>query len=97
MRNGSEILDFDVQETLLEKATLYSKPYSFAAGEVIMSPAETTKTFYYVAKGTVEVSYTDQNDTRITVALIGEGEFFGEIGFFLMEKHGSGIFRQTMM
>jgi extracellular factor (EF) 3-hydroxypalmitic acid methyl ester biosynthesis protein len=82
MHNSSEVLELDVQETLIEKATLYSKPCSFAAGEVIMSPAETTKTFYYVAKGTVEVGYTDQNDTRITVALIGAGEFFGEIGFF---------------
>lgn len=82
MHNGSTLSDVDSHETLLEKATFYSKPCSFAAGETIMSPAEGIKAFYYVAKGTVEVSYTDQNGTRITVALIGKGEFFGEIGFF---------------
>ena len=33
-------------------------------------------------QGTEEVSYINQKDTRITVALIGSGKFFGEIGFF---------------
>ena len=36
---------------------------------------------YYVEEGTVEVSH-GQDHTRIVVALIGPGEFFGEIGFF---------------
>ncbi len=36
---------------------------------------------YYVKKGGVEVSY-DSGGTRIVLALIGEDEFFGEIGFF---------------
>jgi hypothetical protein len=30
----------------------------------------------------VEVSYSNQDNTRITVALIGAGDFFGEIGYF---------------
>jgi CRP-like cAMP-binding protein/SAM-dependent methyltransferase len=107
MHNGSLELDLDSRQTLLEKATLYSKPCSFKAGELIMSPVEGGKAFYYVGKGSVEVSYNDQNDTRITVALIGEGEFFGEIGFFDGEsrvrdiKANSdvevGIFDQTIM
>ncbi|BHH82030.1 hypothetical protein LA52FAK_03190 [Desulforhopalus sp. 52FAK] len=82
MQDGGAVAEANPLDVLLEKATLYSRPCSFTAGETIMSPAEGDKAFYYVAKGTVEVSYTDQNDTRITVALIGEGEFFGEIGFF---------------
>ena len=36
---------------------------------------------YYVEQGGVEVSYVS-GATRIVVALIGAGEFFGEIGFF---------------
>ncbi len=35
---------------------------------------------YYVREGKVEVSY-EENGARIIVAIIGEGEFFGEIGF----------------
>ncbi len=36
---------------------------------------------YYVCQGGVEVSY-ESGQTRIVLALIGKGEFFGEIGFF---------------
>ncbi len=67
---------------LLEKAFEYIECSYFDAGEMILSPANDPHVFYYMLKGTVEVSYTNQNDTRITVALIGAGEFFGEIGFF---------------
>jgi len=70
------------QDTLLEKILPYAGSHTFAAGETIMSPDNDPQAFYYVNKGSVEVSYTGQNATRITVALIGEREFFGEIGFF---------------
>jgi extracellular factor (EF) 3-hydroxypalmitic acid methyl ester biosynthesis protein len=70
------------QHELLEQVIPFSNLCSFSEGEKILSPSEDPQAFYYVLKGTVEVSYMDQNDTRITVALIGEGEFFGEIGFF---------------
>ncbi len=70
------------QALLLEKILPYANPCSFSAGEMIMSPGNDPQAFYYVINGAVEVSYTDKNDTRITVALIGEKEFFGEIGYF---------------
>jgi extracellular factor (EF) 3-hydroxypalmitic acid methyl ester biosynthesis protein len=70
------------QTQILRKALGFSRLCSFTPGESILSPAESPQAFYYVVEGTVEVSYTDQKDTRITVALIGAGEFFGEIGFF---------------
>ena len=43
--------------------------------------APETRQFFYVQKGSVEVSYTQQQ-TKIVVAIIGEGNFFGEVGFF---------------
>ena len=70
------------QNLLLEEILKFSHLCSFIPGELILSPAKDPRVFYYVVDGTVEVSYVDQNDTRITVALIGTGEFFGEIGFF---------------
>jgi CRP-like cAMP-binding protein len=48
----------------------------------VLTPGTTTNAFYYLVSGSVEVGYTDPHDTRITVALIGAGEFFGEIGYF---------------
>lgn len=73
---------FSNDELLPIKTIPYSKQCKFDAGDVIMSPEEGAQAFYYVLKGVVEVSYTDQVNTKITVALIGEGEYFGEIGFF---------------
>ncbi len=67
---------------LLETALAFATVRTFHAGEPILAPGEATNAFYYLMSGAVEVSYTDPSDTRITVALIGAGEFFGEIGFF---------------
>jgi extracellular factor (EF) 3-hydroxypalmitic acid methyl ester biosynthesis protein len=49
-------------------------------GELIAT-GESSHCFYYVEKGTFEVSYTTQK-TSIVVALIGAGNIFGEIGYF---------------
>jgi SAM-dependent methyltransferase len=40
-----------------------------------------SKYLYYVRRGAIEASYTVRG-TKIVVALIGAGNFFGEIGFF---------------
>jgi len=74
----TEVEEMAFLSAVLEYATLQA----FAGDEPIVSPQSDTGTFYYVEQGVVEVSYTDSHDTRITVALIGAGEFFGEIGFF---------------
>jgi extracellular factor (EF) 3-hydroxypalmitic acid methyl ester biosynthesis protein len=68
--------------TLLEMVQAFASVRTFQAGEPILAPGAATNAFYYLISGTVEVSYNDPSDTRITVALIGRGEFFGEIGFF---------------
>ncbi len=67
---------------LLESVLTLATVRSFNAGEPILAPGGATNAFYYLVSGAVEVSYTARSDTRITVALIGTGEFFGEIGFF---------------
>lgn len=70
------------ENALLDSVLAFSMIRSFGKGEPILAPGDSTGAFYYLASGTVEVSYFDRHDTRITVALIGTGEFFGEIGFF---------------
>lgn len=68
--------------TLLERVLAFATVRSFHSGEPVLTPETATDAFYYLISGTVEVSYNDRSDTKITVALIGSGEFFGEIGFF---------------
>lgn len=70
------------EKDLLESILAYAAIRSFVSGEPILAPGGSTDAFYYLVSGSVEVSYFDRHDTRITVALIGAGEFFGEIGFF---------------
>ncbi|WP_022666970.1 cyclic nucleotide-binding domain-containing protein [Desulfospira joergensenii] len=52
-----------------------------AKNSEIVIGGDRASSIYYLKTGAVEVSYTSQ-DTKILVALIGAGNFFGEIGFF---------------
>ncbi len=56
----------------------YSNKICLSANETLQQDCTA---FYYVQKGTIEVSHTTDK-TKITVALLGSGDFFGEIGFF---------------
>ena len=71
----------NTQELIAEVLSFASRKH-FAPGEPVLSPEMASEVFYYVEAGTVEVSYTGARQTKITVAMIGAGEFFGEIGFF---------------
>ncbi len=66
---------------LLGTAIHYASSMNCEQGSKIILPGDASQIFYYVEKGSIEVSYM-QEETRITVALIGAGNFFGEIGFF---------------
>jgi len=79
---GSQSAEPPAVTPLLAKVLSHATVRSFTAGEPILAPGTATNAFYYLINGTVEVSYTDPYATRITVALIGADEFFGEIGFF---------------
>ena len=57
----------------------YAEKIVCSAGEAL--ELHNCRAFYYVQQGIIDVSYTAE-ETKITVALIGSGNFFGEIGFF---------------
>lgn len=66
----------------LVKAVLpFSRTERYKKNDSILIRGEQSRCLYYVQEGTVEVVNT-LHDTRMTVALIGHGDFFGEIGFF---------------
>ncbi len=65
---------------LLTKALMFADTGKFFKGEKIVLSDADANSFYYVRQGAVEVSYTVR-ETRITVAMIGAGNFLGEIGF----------------
>ncbi len=66
---------------ITEESLAYSITIDCPQGEAIDLQEDASASFYYVKKGSIEVSYT-ANETKITVALLGPGQFFGEIGYF---------------
>ncbi len=71
-------LVFTSDGQLSEAVLAYSKKIILSAQENLQQDCTA---FYYVQQGTIEVSHTAEK-TKITVALLGSGDFFGEIGFF---------------
>jgi len=78
----TQIKPWSNSQELIALVLSHAKECDFAKGESVLTPQVDTDVFYYIRKGTVEVSYIGARQTKITVALIGAGEFFGEIGFF---------------
>ncbi len=72
---------FTLEEFLLEAVLPYGQPHVVEQGADLILMGEPSECFYYVEKGSLEVSYAAHR-TSIVVALIGPGAFFGEIGFF---------------
>ncbi|MGD9010503.1 MAG: cyclic nucleotide-binding domain-containing protein [Desulfobacteraceae bacterium] len=81
MNESSLVDDPLVAPDLVQAVLPYAKTEQCGKGQDLILTGEQADCFYYVEEGTFEVSYTAQN-THIVVAMIGEGSFFGEIGFF---------------
>lgn len=58
-----------------------SRSERYKAGDRLVTEGSAAQSVCYVESGSVEVSYIAEG-TKILVALIGAGEFFGEVGFF---------------
>jgi CRP-like cAMP-binding protein len=59
----------------------YSRSIICGKQQNVLIQGSESKYLYYVRRGAIEASYTVRG-TKIVVALIGAGNFFGEIGFF---------------
>ncbi len=68
-------------DPVVEKVLPYAEARIYKQGDNVVSKGADAHCLYFVSRGAVEVSYTFEG-TSITVAIIGKGKFFGEIGFF---------------
>ena len=69
------------RKNVISNVLPFSHGVQYKKGEKVTVKGQQSRYLYYVQKGGVEVSYTIRG-TNIVVALMGPGEFFGEIGFF---------------
>jgi len=66
---------------LISEVLPYSRPIICPRNRKVMVQGDRSRHFYFVQEGAVEASYNFKG-TRIVVALIAEGNFFGVTGFF---------------
>ena len=69
------------EEEPIHDILLLGRPTRYENGEHVLVTGTQSSAVYYLEKGTIEVFHTVR-DTKIVVALIGAGSFFGETGFF---------------
>lgn len=79
---GSLAAEQKKDNDLISLVLAFAEKKTFGAGDAILRPDSDAARFYYVVSGSVEVNYTHEAGTKITVALIGKDEFLGEIGYF---------------
>ncbi|MFH0702344.1 MAG: Crp/Fnr family transcriptional regulator [bacterium] len=63
----------------LEDISRYCKPISYPAGDLIFMSEDQGKTFYIIRQGKVKISLAANNLQDVTVSLLEEGDFFGEM------------------
>jgi CRP-like cAMP-binding protein/SAM-dependent methyltransferase len=65
----------------IKEIIAYARPLECPAGRELITTGDQADCFYYVESGTFEISY-QARQTPIVVAMIGNRNFFGEVGFF---------------
>ncbi|OEU65976.1 MAG: hypothetical protein BA867_06930 [Desulfobacterales bacterium S5133MH16] len=68
------------KSVIIEKVLPYSHSMFCEKNKEVVLQGLESRSLYFIKKGAIEVSYTSDG-TKVTVALIGAGNFFGEIGF----------------
>jgi extracellular factor (EF) 3-hydroxypalmitic acid methyl ester biosynthesis protein len=68
-------------EEIVREMLSISRTVHYSKDEAIVIEGADSRCLYYVQEGVVEVFHS-LRDTKIIVALLGVGSFFGEIGFF---------------
>ncbi len=55
---------------------------NYGAGEVIYFPSDPAERIYRIHRGKVKLSYLAESGRRLTVAILGPGDIFGELDLF---------------
>lgn len=70
----ADVLDDEEKEELHR----YMRFVNYRAGETIYLPGDPSDTVYTLHRGRVRLSYLDESGRRLTFAIIGRGQLFGE-------------------
>jgi CRP/FNR family transcriptional regulator len=71
MADTLSVSDREILHTQMEFA-------DYRAGEVVYFPGDPSETVYSVREGKVRLTYLDESGRRLTFAIVGRGQLFGE-------------------
>lgn len=75
----------------LRELSRFARTETFAAGETIVRMGEPGWTLYVVRSGRVRVECEQPGGGTVVLALLGPGEFFGELSIFDGEKRSATV------
>jgi len=66
----------------------------YEKGEIIYQPGDVDTSLYYIKEGKVKLAYLDESGRKLTLAVLGEGEIFGEM--VLVGQHQRELLAQVL-
>jgi Flp pilus assembly CpaE family ATPase len=85
---------FSVQEATLRALARRVRRVKVAAGDMIVFQGEPGDTIFFIERGRCRV-VIEKPPTIVTVALLGEGDFFGEAACLLNRPQQASVYAQT--
>lgn len=85
----------EVDDAFLDFLQSNLQSVSFNAGETIIREGDEGDSFYIIARGKVEVTVSGWNERKLQIALLGEGEYFGEIALMEDVKRTASVEMRT--
>ncbi len=82
---------YELDEQLLAALAQRMKSEAISAGKVIVKEGDKGDRFYVIAKGKVEVHTAGQHSERLRLAVLGEGDYFGEIALIKHEPRTANV------
>ena len=82
---------YELEEGLLLALAQRMKSETIKAGQVVVKEGDKGDKFYVIAQGKVEVHTEGQHSERLRLAVLGEGDYFGEIALIKHEPRTANV------
>ena len=84
---------YDLDPTAIERFLSFCQLRKITKNTIICREGAQSDKLYYILKGTVTVTYTDDENRDVILAYLKNGDFIGEIGLFYKTKSCSAEVR----
>ena len=81
----------NISEVQLEKLAASTVRRNFAKGRTIVSEGDPSQTLYYLLSGRAKGQRTDAGGKEVVLAVLGPGEFFGEMSLIDDEPRSASV------